>query len=85
MATTYSVYRNGDKVANGLTAKKYKDTNLTPATSYEYYITAENEYGESNPSNVIEVATDEPHEPPEEPDDVQAVSNTDTEVNLEWK
>lgn len=85
MATTYNVYRNGKKVANGLTSKVYKDTNLTPATAYEYYITAENEHGESNPSNTIEVTTDEPYVPPEEPVNVQATSKTDTEVNLEWE
>lgn len=85
MATTYNVYRDGEKVANGLTTKEYKDTNLTPATTYEYYITAENEHGESRPSDTVEVTTDEPHEPPEEPGGVRATSKTDTEVNLEWE
>lgn len=40
MAETYNVYRNSEKVAEGLTAKSYKDSGLTPATAYKYKVEA---------------------------------------------
>ncbi|OAK72682.1 fibronectin type III domain-containing protein [Lederbergia galactosidilytica] len=84
MATTYNVYRDGTKVASGLTSKTYTDSDLTPATAYEYHVTAENEHGESGPSNTVTVTTDEPHEPPEEPGGLSSTGNTDTTVDLGW-
>lgn len=84
MMITYNVYRNGTKVASGLTSKTYTDTDLTPETTYEYYITAENEYGESEPSNIVTVTTDAPHEPPESPKNVVSTGKTDTTVDLSW-
>lgn len=84
MAITYNVYRDGEKVASDLSEKEYTDTDLTPETTYEYHVTAQNEYGESEPSNTIEVTTDEPHEAPEEPEGLSSTSNTDTEADLEW-
>lgn len=85
MAITYNVYRDGEKIASSLTTKNFQDTGLTPETTYEYYITAENEYGESDPSNTITVTTDAPHEPPEAPENLESTGNTDTEVDLEWE
>ncbi|MBU8597374.1 MULTISPECIES: fibronectin type III domain-containing protein [Shouchella] len=84
MATTYNVYRDGVKVASGLTAKSYTDTDLTPSTTYEYYVTAENEYGESDPSATVEVTTDAPHEPPAAPEGLASTAQTDTTADLEW-
>ncbi|AIC95445.1 fibronectin type III domain-containing protein [Shouchella lehensis] len=55
---TYNVYRNGEQVANGLTEKTYTDTDVQPNTAYEYQVSAENEVGESELSEPIEVETD---------------------------
>ena len=85
MATTYNVYRDGEKVVSGLTSKTYKDTSLTPSTTYTYTVTAENEYGESGVSNEVVVTTDDPHEPPEEPANLQSTGQTDTDVDLGWE
>jgi len=85
MPITYNVYRDGEKIASGLTEKVYTDTELTPETTYTYYVTAENEYGESEPSASIEVTTDEPHEPPKSPESLVSTGNTDTTVDLQWE
>lgn len=84
MAVTYNVYRDKEKVASGLTEKTYKDTDLTPATEYEYHVTAENEHGESGDSNTITVTTDEPSDPPEEPESLSSTGKTEDTVDLEW-
>lgn len=55
---TYNVYRNGEQVASGLTDKTYTDTDVQPNTAYEYQVSAENEVGESELSEPIEVETD---------------------------
>lgn len=40
MTETYNVYRDGVKVAEGLTAHAYEDTGLSPATTYKYKVEA---------------------------------------------
>lgn len=57
MTTTYNVYRNGEKIKTGLTEKTFTDTGLTPNTSYEYQVSAENSVGESELSDPITVTT----------------------------
>ena len=42
MSETYNIYRNNQKIAEGVTAKSYKDEGLTPATSYKYKVEAVN-------------------------------------------
>lgn len=54
---TYNVYRDGVKVASGLTEKTYTDTDLTPNTAYTYQVSAENRVGESDLSESVEVTT----------------------------
>ena len=58
MATTYNVYRDGEKVASGIEEKTYQDTGLSANTEYEYQVSAENEHGESDLSEVVVVTTD---------------------------
>lgn len=57
MVTTYSVYRNGSKIASDLTEKTYTDTGLDPDTEYTYQVSAENEYGESELSDPVALKT----------------------------
>ncbi|GLO66132.1 fibronectin type III domain-containing protein [Oceanobacillus kimchii] len=83
MATTYNVYRDGGKIASNLTEKLYTDTNLTPNTTYEYQVSAQNETGESELSEAISVTTND--SVPEEPQGLNSTGNTDTEVDLEWQ
>lgn len=54
---TYNVYRDGEKVASGLEEKTFTDTDLTPNTSYEYQVSAENSVGESELSDPVNVKT----------------------------
>lgn len=54
---TYNVYRDGKKVASGLTDKQYTDTGLVANKEYSYQVSAENEVGESPLSEPIKVKT----------------------------
>lgn len=58
MEVTYNVYRDGVKVAEGLTDKTYTDAELEPDTTYEYVVGAQNSNGETL-SDPIQVTTDE--------------------------
>lgn len=55
--TTYNVYRNGEKIASNLTEKTYTDTGLDPDTEYDYQVSSENKFGESDLSNKLTVKT----------------------------
>ncbi|RFA36225.1 hypothetical protein CAI16_05400 [Virgibacillus dokdonensis] len=54
---TYNVYRDGSKIASGLTDKSYTDDSLTPNTQYQYQVSAENSAGESELSDPVTVKT----------------------------
>ncbi|PEP90924.1 Ig-like domain-containing protein [Bacillus toyonensis] len=57
MKTTYNVYRNGNKVKEGLTETTCTDTGLTPNSSYSYQVSAVNDAGESILSEPLSVTT----------------------------
>ncbi|MGR5867128.1 Ig-like domain-containing protein [Bacillus cereus] len=57
MSTTYNVYRNGVKVKDNLSEKTFTDTGLTPHTTYQYQVSAQNEAGESPKSEPISITT----------------------------
>ncbi|MDQ0268879.1 Ig-like domain-containing protein [Cytobacillus purgationiresistens] len=58
MSTTYNVYRDGEKIATGLSEKSFTDNDLTPNTVYEYQVSAVNQIGESELSTSTSVTTD---------------------------
>lgn len=56
MSETYNVYRGTEKVAEGLAVKSFKDTGLSPATTYKYKVEAVNG-DKSAMSDVITITT----------------------------
>jgi hypothetical protein len=54
---TYNIYRNGKQVASDIEEKEYTDTGLESDTTYEYQVSAVNEYGESELSDELVVKT----------------------------
>ncbi|WP_194273671.1 Ig-like domain-containing protein [Rhodococcus erythropolis] len=57
MSTTYHVYRTGVQVKQTVSEKTFTDTGLTPHTTYQYQVSAQNEAGESPKSEPISVTT----------------------------
>lgn len=56
-AVYYNIYRNGSFTAS-TSQLSYSDTGLSPATDYDYYVTAVDGYGAESPqSNVVSVTT----------------------------
>lgn len=55
--TTYNIYRNGNKIADGLMSKSYTDKNLTPNTEYTYQVSSEGVAGESELSEPLTIKT----------------------------
>lgn len=53
-ATSYSVKRGNDVIADNLTELTYQDTNLTNDTEYSYQVIATNKNGDT-PSNIVSV------------------------------
>jgi hypothetical protein len=59
----YRIYRDNEAIAIcGVNTTDYIDTNVSPFTSYSYYVTAVyfSPDGESQPSNTIDISTGEP-------------------------
>lgn len=55
-ASSYEIRRDGEIVGT-VTAKTFTDTGLTPATAYEYTVTAVNDFGSSAVSAVVKAKT----------------------------
>ncbi len=53
MATTYNVYRDGEKIAEGLTEPNYTDNTATVQQIQHYTVTGETDFIESSPSNEV--------------------------------
>jgi len=76
----YNVYRNGE-IISFVTETEYTDENISPG-SYEYYVTALYDEGESIPSNSVWVLGPEPCYPPQ---NVVAVIINQNEVQIIWE
>lgn len=63
---------------------RYTLNNLHPATRYDIRVRAENALGQSEPSQVVQIVTDE-EKPSGVPQDVSLTSPTSTTINLTWK
>jgi len=86
---TYYTYTYGtDTYATGTPGKgntlTYTDTGLNVNSSYSYYVTAQNNAGQSDPSETV-TATSFPSNPPGAPSDLRAAATASpTQVNLNW-
>lgn len=78
-ASSYNVYRNSILVASGVLTSSYTAIGLTPATTYEFTVTAVNASGESEPSLDIDVLTR-----PSAPTGLTHSVLTSTTVVLDW-
>lgn len=79
----YNVYRDGTRVAS-TSDTIYADTDLQPATTYRYYVTAVSSLGaESEPSDDVVVTTSDAT-PPTVPEDLRTTAVESTRVELAW-
>ena len=53
MATTYNVYRDGERIAEGLTEPTYTDNTASVQEIQHYTVTGETDFIESSPSNEV--------------------------------
>ena len=52
-ANSYNVYRDGERIAHGLTYPTFTDANANPQHTYRYFVTGSTDFMESNPSNEV--------------------------------
>ncbi|WP_128895883.1 alpha-amylase family glycosyl hydrolase [Longirhabdus pacifica] len=85
--TGYDIYRDEEKIAS-ISGTSYTDTDVSPATTYTYTVTAKDKAGnESNASTPLVVTTkddDVDDVAPTVPTDLQTVSTTSNSVELSW-
>lgn len=62
-ATSYNLYRNSVRVQSGISGTSATDTGLSASTSYNYYVTGTNSFGEGPQSNTV-VGTTQSVAPP---------------------
>ena len=53
MASSYNVYRNGERIAEGLTEPQYTDNTATAQDIQTYVVTGETDFIESSPTNEV--------------------------------
>ena len=88
--TQYNIYRNGTLLpyGSGATATTFIDTGLTPATTYSYYITAQDAAGNiASNSNTVSGTTSpsgSDNTAPTVPTGVTATASGPVTVNLTW-
>lgn len=55
----YNIYRDGEQIVSNFTDSYYADSGLEYNTEYCYYLTAENEFGASDPTETLCATTDD--------------------------
>lgn len=79
----YRVYRNGTQVAE-TAGTTYLDTGLSPATEYEYQVSAVNGQGLESPKSSRATATTFDATGPSTPKDLTATAAGTDRIDLEW-
>jgi chitodextrinase len=81
----YEIFRDGESIGNTGLNTSFTDSGLTPATSYSYYVVAQDEAGNSSgPGNTISVTTISDEEAPSAITDLSASNTTATTTLLSW-
>ena len=82
-ATSYTVYQGADSIAN-VTETTYTVEDLAEDTEYSFTVTATNENGESEASNVVTVKTEKTEIPVTAAPEVYVVETTETTIVFAW-
>jgi len=77
----YTMYRNGSKVGTGVIDVMYTDNAVIKDREYVYYVTANNQHGQSKPSNTVTAHTYTQPSAPRNLDHNLFMNN----VNLFWE
>ncbi|MFP4001680.1 MAG: hypothetical protein ACLFU5_07250 [Thermoplasmata archaeon] len=90
-AVNYTVFRDDNKIKEGITDKSYRDYGLQPDTGYDYQVKAVNYEGESNRCDKVTLTTaseDDGNEGGGDSDDIsfglEVMSVDQTHVKLTW-
>lgn len=85
-ATSYDVYRDGEKISN-VSSSKFEDKEVNPDTEYSYEIVALGSTGvASDKSDAMKVKTlsEDAKEPTPAPSNLHSMGETESEVSLMW-
>ncbi len=78
--TNYNIYKDGVFLTSK-TSTSYTVSNLESDTQYQFYVTAENPYGEGPASTIVTVTTASPFSPPT---NLRATNIGATSINITW-
>jgi len=84
----YRVYRNNTLISETITTTSYNDSNISPSTTYTYFVKAVYRSGESTPSNTVSITTATPPPPPPTefyPPQNLIVDSTPGKIVLHWE
>jgi chitodextrinase len=82
--TGYKIYRNGVQVGTSVTTT-YQDTNLTPSTTYQYKVAANDAVGNTSAQTAqVPATTGQDTAAPTVPTGVSATAVSISQINLSW-
>ena len=79
-ASSYDLYKNGIRIAEGLTTTSYTDANISFGDDYSYYIRAISSETRSNPSNTVTINSYYRNLTPQQ----LSVNHSEGIANLSW-